>query len=486
MAIVSMLALAVAALPVHEVARRSMPMVVIGFPEAVLSADSLFFYVAGNGRVEVMRASDQQWVNTAAASGGACADVRGLKRFNQWLFLLCGDGVEVFDSSIPAAPMSAGRFALKAGTGVAMDIDHTRGHLWVLAEDMNFELQQYSLTGSNVWTGTSTTRLLDAINLRLPPSHMLSDLAVHIDGDMLLLTTASLTQRWDLSNTVQPQFVPGNHKYVALEGSLVVFSKVPSSGVTDVTVHTSDLTQVSSHTVPFEVVDIAVVRGVVVAAGAGGKVWFMDEASGLTVQHDVGGQVDIVKLSVSVAMGWVVAASMDEVVILSIAGVVTEVTFNGMRGVDAGSKLTGVPSGLAGIDVFKPSTGHLSAGSDIEVTCGSMVGCSVVLSVYHCPPCSAKLNGGLPTALMAAGWTPRSCAPRYHDQDTNFDQPMVSFFKSLNQGESVTLQTTLPTHSLVVFLADTQLPDQWCPVPTSTQKTLPMPPNPCLSKCATL
>lgn len=73
--------------------------------------------------------------------------------------------------------------------------------------------------------------------------------------------------------------------------------------------------------------------------------------------------------------------------------------------------------------------------------------CEVIISVYHCLPCSTPTNGGWSGPMIMAGWTPGSCAPRFAFSSDRHE--MVSYRNLIKSGE--TLTTPLTTRKLANF-----------------------------------
>eukprot|EP01059_Diplonema_ambulator_P012696 TRINITY_DN2312_c0_g1_i2.p1 TRINITY_DN2312_c0_g1~~TRINITY_DN2312_c0_g1_i2.p1 ORF type:complete len:494 (+),score=210.67 TRINITY_DN2312_c0_g1_i2:63-1544(+) len=488
-AVLSMLSVGALALEVFETSHVDLPQGVDGLPGAVLSDDGTWVYVSGNGVVNVfeIKGSELDWVSTVSGGSG-CGDVRGLKAYSGTLFMLCGTAVQVFtvDAQSQKTLTYSGKLPLYKGTGVAMDTDTKRGHLWVLASDMNYELQEYDIRPSaGAWDDSA--RLLDAINLQLPLVNQLSDLAVYIEDDVLILTTSSLTQKRDLSSSVtRPVEVVKKHKYVAVCSAYTALSLVSANGATDIEVYPNtaiNSISFSVYSVPFEVTDIAFLNGVLVAAGAEGALYLVDPATGISKHATLQPKTNTLTLTALQRKNWVVAASRSALTVVTT--IKTPVLINAVPAGDVLTQLSPMPKNMKHMNVFGGS--RVGAGSVISISCNEAAGCDVIVAVYHCPPCSRTVNGGLPSILTGLGWTSGSCLPGFIDSDFNgAAQPMVGFHTVLQSGETVTLpDTTKESRFLAVFIGAKQSNDMWWCSRQSGGSALPMPPNPCLKRCAT-
>eukprot|EP01064_Diplonema_japonicum_P011231 TRINITY_DN184_c0_g1_i5.p1 TRINITY_DN184_c0_g1~~TRINITY_DN184_c0_g1_i5.p1 ORF type:complete len:550 (+),score=161.87 TRINITY_DN184_c0_g1_i5:79-1728(+) len=125
----------------------------------------------------------------------------------------------------------------------------------------------------------------------------------------------------------------------------------------------------------------------------------------------------------------------------------------------SGVRLTGIPSSLRQTRLHVPAL-PVAEGTSMELKCCGTEECEFVVSHYHCPPCSRKVNGGFPSLLPLSGFTSASCAPRYGTTE----QRMVSYRIQVQPGESVEVpKTTTEASSFVVFSQTGALPSDWCP-----------------------
>eukprot|EP01060_Flectonema_neradi_P010280 TRINITY_DN1738_c0_g1_i8.p1 TRINITY_DN1738_c0_g1~~TRINITY_DN1738_c0_g1_i8.p1 ORF type:complete len:1015 (+),score=154.20 TRINITY_DN1738_c0_g1_i8:61-3045(+) len=129
-----------------------------------------------------------------------------------------------------------------------------------------------------------------------------------------------------------------------------------------------------------------------------------------------------------------------------------------------GVVLSDIPLILQSSDVVVfPDT--LRKDSEITLSCCGADDCNFVVAVWHCPPCSGGLNGGLLSALPAIGFTAASCAPKFDDQ------PMVSFFKEIAAGDTVTFTAETDISRMAIFRNTDNMPSPWCVRPAGPHQS---------------
>ena len=175
-------------------------------------------------------------------------------------------------------------------------------------------------------------------------------------------------------------------------------------------------------------------------------------------------------------------------VLFACAALISETKAGGYPTCEYGVKVNGVPvtetpindrvsletgTGLALHDipsVFRSMTGFfpqlpVSTGSEISLTCCGSTTCDFFISVYHCPPCSSGMNGGLPTILPDSGFDAGSCAPKFSSltsYPSGIEHPMTTFHKKVRPGQPVTVPALTSDASYVVIFGQQNAP---CPLP---------------------
>eukprot|EP01061_Rhynchopus_euleeides_P019810 TRINITY_DN324_c0_g1_i1.p1 TRINITY_DN324_c0_g1~~TRINITY_DN324_c0_g1_i1.p1 ORF type:complete len:424 (+),score=152.08 TRINITY_DN324_c0_g1_i1:68-1339(+) len=109
----------------------------------------------------------------------------------------------------------------------------------------------------------------------------------------------------------------------------------------------------------------------------------------------------------------------------------------------------------SGVDAFFPEQQDaIPAGKKFRVKCPANCDdkpCEVIVTTYHCPPCSSNTNGRLPGTMPVSGWSPGHCAPRFRYFAEKF--PMVGFRKLVAAGTTEdTPVFELPLSNVAVFV----------------------------------
>eukprot|EP01059_Diplonema_ambulator_P024404 TRINITY_DN4035_c0_g1_i1.p1 TRINITY_DN4035_c0_g1~~TRINITY_DN4035_c0_g1_i1.p1 ORF type:complete len:364 (+),score=38.14 TRINITY_DN4035_c0_g1_i1:55-1146(+) len=119
--------------------------------------------------------------------------------------------------------------------------------------------------------------------------------------------------------------------------------------------------------------------------------------------------------------------------------------------------LTNIPDSFFGGNLYE-TTDSIPSGSDLYLHCCGDTDCSFYVVVYHCPPCSNTMNGGISASLLSANWRPGSCSPKVHGL------PTVTYYKSISAGTSEHHTFGSDAIFLFVFSKPTAATDgDWCP-----------------------
>eukprot|EP01064_Diplonema_japonicum_P018704 TRINITY_DN273_c0_g1_i11.p1 TRINITY_DN273_c0_g1~~TRINITY_DN273_c0_g1_i11.p1 ORF type:complete len:337 (+),score=110.13 TRINITY_DN273_c0_g1_i11:69-1079(+) len=153
-------------------------------------------------------------------------------------------------------------------------------------------------------------------------------------------------------------------------------------------------------------------------------------------------------------------------------------SFVGGKLVTAERTLANPPSVLAGSVVH--SLPSLSSDDEIKLECCAKKNtpCNFFVAVYHCPPCSATANGGIPNFLASQGWSGSSCAPIFTPAGSSQAQTMTVFQKTLQAGEDLTIPLSTAAPHVAVFT--TGGVGDWCPNRVATGTKGPNRPCVCL------
>ena len=125
-----------------------------------------------------------------------------------------------------------------------------------------------------------------------------------------------------------------------------------------------------------------------------------------------------------------------------------------VAGDGAPATLTGIPTTLTlpTVQAFFPVQ-PLPDSTWLEFECPQNCAnapCEVIVSAYHCPPCSTSTNGGLPEIMPQAGWSAGNCAPSFTSGGTH---TMVSYRKLVPAGTTgKTPGFTAPLANVAVFV----------------------------------
>ena len=125
-----------------------------------------------------------------------------------------------------------------------------------------------------------------------------------------------------------------------------------------------------------------------------------------------------------------------------------------VTGDGAPATLTGIPMTLTlpTVQAFFPFQ-PLPPSTWLEFECPQNCAnapCEVIVSAYHCPPCSTSTNGGLPVIMPQAGWSAGNCAPSFTSGTTH---TMVSYRKLVPAGTTGrTPEFTAPLENVAVFV----------------------------------
>ena len=95
-----------------------------------------------------------------------------------------------------------------------------------------------------------------------------------------------------------------------------------------------------------------------------------------------------------------------------------------------------------------------------QVGCESVYGCTFLVVVYHCPPCSQPHSLGFPSSLPLAGWDAGSCAPLIETGERAY--PMTAFRSDVPNGGKVDLpETQSSSDYFAIFGIKRTLPSKW-------------------------
>eukprot|EP01064_Diplonema_japonicum_P000024 TRINITY_DN0_c0_g1_i9.p1 TRINITY_DN0_c0_g1~~TRINITY_DN0_c0_g1_i9.p1 ORF type:complete len:487 (+),score=182.16 TRINITY_DN0_c0_g1_i9:66-1526(+) len=147
---------------------------------------------------------------------------------------------------------------------------------------------------------------------------------------------------------------------------------------------------------------------------------------------------------------------------------------NGMDFSNNNAVLTRIPENMRDMQVHTPGT--IPKGTAMTLTCCGSKNCEFIVSHYHCPPCSGKVNGGFPALLPLAGFESASCAPKWGLAE----QKMVSYRVQVDAGTSLVLpETTEEATSFVIFSKIGEMADPWCQKAKKAGCGGPCPPTKC-------
>eukprot|EP01064_Diplonema_japonicum_P018702 TRINITY_DN273_c0_g1_i1.p1 TRINITY_DN273_c0_g1~~TRINITY_DN273_c0_g1_i1.p1 ORF type:complete len:358 (+),score=95.14 TRINITY_DN273_c0_g1_i1:66-1076(+) len=153
--------------------------------------------------------------------------------------------------------------------------------------------------------------------------------------------------------------------------------------------------------------------------------------------------------------------------------------FTNGKVVTAERTLTNPPSALANAVVH--SLPPMSSGDSIKLECCAKKNtpCNFFVAVYHCPPCSAAYNGGVPSFLASQGWSGASCAPIFTPAGSSNAQTMTVFHKTLQAGEDFTIPLSTAAPHVAVFTTTGDV-GEWCPSRVAAGTVGPNKPCVCL------